>query len=111
LFLLDNDSETTDDSREDHALLGLGVHKGKVKLRSDVRIFSNNQVDSWIRVASDRLSDQVPIQRDRSRTRWVKIKKHEGVRRHPIDYIFGAATLVEEEYAGGDVYRADHSKN
>jgi hypothetical protein len=106
LFLLDNDSETTDDSREDHALLGLGVHKGKVKLRSDVRIFSNNQVGSWIRVASDRLSDQVPIQRDRSRTRWVKIKKHEGVRRHPIDYIFGAATLVEEEYAGGDVYRA-----
>jgi hypothetical protein len=106
LFLLDNDTETTAGSKEDHALIGLGVHDGEVRLRSDVRVFSNNQVGSWVRVGSDRISDQVPIQRDRSRTRWVKIKKHEGVRRHPIDYIFGGSTLVEEEYQGGDIYRA-----
>lgn len=111
LFLLDNDSETTVDSREDHALIGLNTRKGEVRLRSDVRIFSNNQVGSWVRVASDRLSNQVPVQRDRSRTRWVKIKQHDGVRRHPVDYIFGGLTLVEEEYQGGDIYRALYFQN
>lgn len=105
LFLLDNNGDTSSSTSDQDVLKRYGVPTGKIVVRSDVRIFSNNQAGAWIRVADDRRALDLPIQNDRERTRWQKITQHNGVKRHPVDFIRGQPTLNEANYTAGDVYK------
>ena len=105
LYLVDNDADTASSTRDRDVLKRFGVPANKIVVRSDVRIFSNNQAGSWIRVADDRRATELPIQHDRTRTRWQRIIKHNGVKRQPVDYIKGQPTIDEANYNAGDVYK------
>ena len=105
LFLVDNASETVSDAGDRETLRRYGVDNGKIVIRSDTTVFSSNQVGAWIRVGDDRRSNDVPLKRDRSRTRWQKITKHNGTKSQPVDFIFGQNTIEEKYYNSGDIYK------
>ena len=105
LYLVDNAAETVNSTTDREVLRRYGVPDGNIVVRSDTTVFSSNQVGAWIRVGDDRRSNDVPLQRDRSRTRWQKITKHNGIKTAPVDFIFGQNTVEEEYYNSGDVYK------
>ena len=117
LFLLDNtDAEVTDSSIQHKQLIQEGVPDDEVHLRSDVDIFNNGNVGSFIRLSSaTNRSDKVLLGQDSkfSLTRWVKISEYVGVETHPVDFFTGdqyieetSATHDYTEYDNGSIYKA-----
>lgn len=106
LFLIDNNNNVGSGNGSDQDVLKrFGVPPGEIVVRSDVRIFSSNQEGSWIRIADDRRSNNLPIQNNRTLTRWQRIKEHKGVTKQATQFIRGQETISEDNYNAGDVYK------
>lgn len=82
-----------------------GLEAEEVNVRSDVLVFSPNQVNSWIRVGGERISQNVIEPKD-TKNRWYKIKEYKGVSTHPVDFIRGANSDDETKYTSGSVYKS-----
>lgn len=114
LFLLDN-AETTNASIQEKQLEQDGVPNGEVHLRSDVDIFSNANIGSWIRLGEENRSNRVLLGEDTkfNLTRWVKITDYLGLETHPIKFHRGIKFIQETSqahdytvYDNGAVYKA-----
>lgn len=106
LYLLDN-AETTNGSVEEDILEKEGVPDGEVHLRSDVAVFSNDQVGSFVRVHQDRQSEDIIYPTNRSTSRWVKITEYVGTEPHPVEFYRGSGILTATDfYDYGSVYKS-----
>lgn len=106
LYLLDN-AETTNGSVEEDILEKEGVPDGEVHLRSDVAVFSNDQVGSFVRVHQDRQSEDIIYPTNRSTSRWVKITEYVGTEPHPVEFYRGSGILTTTDfYDYGSVYKS-----
>jgi hypothetical protein len=118
LFLLDN-AETTGGSIQETQLKQEGVPDGDVILRSDVDVFNNSNVGSFIRLDSEiNRSDKVLLGADAKfdLTRWVKITDYIGIEAHPVEFYRGAKYVSKDDnsplnhdytvYESGGVYKA-----
>lgn len=82
-----------------------GLEAGEVNVRADALVFSPNQVNSWIRVGGERISQNVIEPKD-TKNRWYKIKEYKGVSTHPVDYFRGVDSDIETKYISGSVYKS-----
>ena len=69
-----------------------GVPVDKIHVRSDIQVFENSQVNSWIRVGGDRVNTKIPVAMDGA-THWFKVVEHRGIEDHPYD-LLRPASLV-----------------
>ena len=122
LHLLDN-AETTNGSIQETQLIQEGVPDGDVHIRSDVDIFDNSNVGTWLRVGDDRRSSDVLLGEDSkfNLTRWVKITDYLALESHPVDFYRGAKYQEQNNnsplnhdytvYESGGVYKAYGNSN
>lgn len=83
-----------------------GLDAGEVNIRSDVLVFSPNQVNSWVRVGGERISQNVIEPKD-AKNRWYKVKEYKGVSTHPVDFFRGAVDPPDNTlYISGSVYKS-----
>lgn len=92
-----------------------GVPDGEVHLRSDVDIFNNANVGSWIRLDPTNRSRNTIYGEDSkfNLTRWVKITEYVGVESHPVQFFRGDKYIEQFSeihdytvYDSGGIYKA-----
>ncbi len=114
LYLLDNQTTYTDTIKNTQLEQG-GVPVGNVVVRSDVDVFNNSNVGSWLRLDPSNRSKNVLLGEDAkyNLTRWVKINEYVGLEAHPIEFFRGdkyqekkASTHDYTVYESGGVYKA-----
>jgi len=119
LYLLDNTvTYTGTDVIKTTQLEQDGVPSGDVVVRSDVDIFNNSNVNSWLRLDPSNRSNNVVLGQDSkfNLTRWVKITDYKGIQAHPVEFYRGAAYQNKDNnnpldhdytvYESGGVYKA-----
>ena len=114
LFLLDNQT-TYSPAIKNTQLEQEGVPSGDVVVRSDVDVFNNSNVGSWLRLDSSNRSKNTLHGEDAKYglTRWVKIIEYKSIETHPVEFYRGEKYIQEKSgthdytvYDSGSVYKA-----